>query len=611
MGTKLRSFSTKTWVKALAFILVAVAIAGITVKLQQFSYQEINPESLVVAEYAKSATFTREENSARNTIEEFIREITNSSKAAITMDVPFNYYLQIGEQSYSNWSDKKADYEALATSFFGYENGKLIYGSANNPMSGDYLNADSLADILTLYLAFPASFMSEQQAEWDKMHLEMIDFVISILVLAGVTLLLLFYLFWATGRRPEDKELHLNVIDQLYTEFSLGALGLLVLAWLAVAGNLFYIQQSGSSIELVLYLLFGGATFLIASVCGLFLLSLVRKIKGKRFFKHTLCYTILAKIGDFFKSLFDERAFAKYPLTKTLFYRQQVFIGTSFLMVLTFVVLFISTPLFFFPFFLELVICYWYIKGNNKTFEEINKGFNASIEEQMKAERMKVALVTNVSHDLKTPLTSIISYVDLLAKEELPETATDYVRILGEKSARLKTIVADLFELAKASSGSLHLDLEELDLKKLIEQTLVEMEDKIELSGLQLRISLPEQAVMIRGDGKKLYRVLQNILDNALKYALPGTRVYVELEEQQNKVLAVIKNTAGYEMNFSKEDIMQRFNRGDQARSSEGSGLGLSIAESFTNVCGGYLDVSIDGDLFKVSLNFDRVGLVG
>jgi len=263
-------------------------------------------------------------------------------------------------------------------------------------------------------------------------------------------------------------------------------------------------------------------------------------------------------------------------------------------------------PLMVIPPIIEIGIIYWYVKYNNKTYEEINKGFDESLKEQMKSERMKVELITNVSHDLKTPLTSIISYVDLLSKEDnLTETARDYVNILAEKSYRLKNIVSDLFDLAKSTSGDINLDFERLDLKKLIEQTLGNMEDDIERSGLQIKTRLPEEPLYIMSDGKKLYRVFQNLIDNALKYSLKGTRIYIDLEEIEGKAVASIKNIAGYEMDFTAEEILHRFNRGDKARTTDGSGLGLSIAESFTKVCGGDFKLDIDGDLFKVVLKFN------
>jgi signal transduction histidine kinase len=259
------------------------------------------------------------------------------------------------------------------------------------------------------------------------------------------------------------------------------------------------------------------------------------------------------------------------------------------------------------PIFIEGVIIFWYFYENRKTYEKINKGFDESMQEQMKSERMKVDLITNVSHDLKTPLTSIISYVDLLSNEELPESARDYVSILVDKSERLKNIVSDLFDLAKSTSGNLPLNMETLDLKRLIEQTLGDMEDEIEKSQIRIKTSLTDQPVYIYSDGKKLYRVFQNILGNAIKYSLQGTRVFIDMQMDDRSIWVIVKNTASYDMDFTSEEILQRFNRGDDSRTSEGSGLGLSIAESFTKACGGEFTVKIDGDQFKVRLDFSRV----
>ena len=320
-----------------------------------------------------------------------------------------------------------------------------------------------------------------------------------------------------------------------------------------------------------------------------------------------MIYVILSGISKFIRSFFDDSRFQHFPLTKSLDRRQLIFTVASGIMVfITFIFILGSESLLMgtIPIFIEALIIFWYFYENRKTFNEINQGFQASIKEQMKSETMKVDLITNVSHDLKTPLTSIISYVELLSKEELPESAQDYVRILADKSGRLKNIVSDLFVLAKSTSGNLPLDMENLDLKKLIQQTLGDMEDDILHSGIPIKESLLEVPVYIYSDGKKLYRVFQNIIDNALKYSLPGTRIFIDMKMENNIVNVTVKNTASYAMDFTAEEILQRFNRGDEARSSEGSGLGLSIAESFTWACGGRFQVEVDGDQFKVRLGF-------
>ncbi len=232
----------------------------------------------------------------------------------------------------------------------------------------------------------------------------------------------------------------------------------------------------------------------------------------------------------------------------------------------------------------------------------IQEGIGRAVQAGVKSERMKLELVTNVAHDLKTPLTSIVSYADLLATEQdLPEQAREYAQVLVQKSERLKTLILDLFDLSRAASGDMELQLELLDLSKLIEQTLGDLSEEIAAAPLTFRVNLPERPVIIESDGRKLYRVFLNLLTNALKYSLPGSRVFVELTVQGDRAVAAVKNTAGMEMNFDGEEILERFVRGDKARTTEGSGLGLSIAQSFARACGGSCAVTRDGDLFKVT----------
>lgn len=238
----------------------------------------------------------------------------------------------------------------------------------------------------------------------------------------------------------------------------------------------------------------------------------------------------------------------------------------------------------------------------------IQEGMSIAVAEKTKSERMKIELITNVSHDLKTPLTSIISYADLLAKEPgLPEHVNDYIQILVQKSERLKNLIQDLFDLSKASSDNITLDMEQIDLARLIKQTLADMEEQINASGLAFRLNIPDEPVYILSDGKKLYRVWENLITNTLKYSLTGSRVFIDLTINDNRVLATIKNTANYEMDFGEEEILQRFVRGDESRTTEGSGLGLAIAQSFAQICGGKFAIKIDGDLFKVELQFDLI----
>lgn len=235
---------------------------------------------------------------------------------------------------------------------------------------------------------------------------------------------------------------------------------------------------------------------------------------------------------------------------------------------------------------------------------DIERGMDTAVRERIQSEQMKVELVSNVSHDIKTPLTSIISYVELLSQEEgLPDHVMDYIHILEQKSQRLKSMVQDVFEVSKAASGQLPMEPEPLDLGKLLRQTLADMSEKIQASSVTVREEIPEEAVMILADGQRLYRVFQNLLQNALQYSLDGSRVYVTLKTDGSVAVASVKNTSASEI---PDDVnfTERFTRGDTSRTDGGSGLGLSIAKSFTEACGGKLKVETIADLFVVTVEF-------
>lgn len=243
------------------------------------------------------------------------------------------------------------------------------------------------------------------------------------------------------------------------------------------------------------------------------------------------------------------------------------------------------------------------LAGPAEDLNRVEEGIARAVEERGRADRMKVELVTNVSHDIKTPLTSIVSYADLLCAEpDLPAPAAEYARILQQKAAQLRGMVQDVFELSKAASGNLPLSLAPLDLAKLIWQTLADMDEKISASPAEFKVQLAPEA-WVTADGDKLYRVFQNLFANAAQYSLPGSRVYVTLVAEGGRALASVKNVANYEMGFNPAEITERFVRGDAARTTEGSGLGLSIARSFTEACGGNLEVRVDADLFCVSVS--------
>ena len=239
--------------------------------------------------------------------------------------------------------------------------------------------------------------------------------------------------------------------------------------------------------------------------------------------------------------------------------------------------------------------------------DNLRLGLQKALADQTRSERMKVELISNVSHDLKTPLTSILSYAELLRQEPLEGAAADYARIIDEKAQRLKSMVQDVFEVSKAAADQLPVHLERLDFAKLVRQTLADMADPIEKSGLAFRVDLPEGEVPITADGKRMYRVFQNLIQNALQYALPGSRVYVTLTVSGGRAETAVRNTSRQELPKGV-DFTARFVRGDASRTDGGSGLGLSIARSFTEACGGQFRVETVADLFTAAVSFPLAG---
>lgn len=251
-------------------------------------------------------------------------------------------------------------------------------------------------------------------------------------------------------------------------------------------------------------------------------------------------------------------------------------------------------------------------KGNfsrlSHNINNLEVGIKKSIEEQMKSDRLKSELITNVSHDLKTPLTSIINYVNLLKQENLSKEEVDgYLAVLDKKTQRLKLLIEDLFEASKMASGAVDLNIEKIDIAQLLRQSLAELDEKINNSSLFFRVNIPNIKVYANLDGKKTWRIFENLIGNILKYSQPNSRVYIDLTEDYNDIVITMKNISSYEMNFNVDEIFERFKRGDSSRNTEGSGLGLAIAKSITELQGGSLNIEIDGDLFKATVKFIKI----
>ena len=386
---------------------------------------------------------------------------------------------------------------------------------------------------------------SEQAAQyqeiWSAQKNTFAHTIYIVLTLTAAALALFVYLLFVTGRRPEDEEMHLVTLDRLPVEGNVLLLFFGYTVVLALLATVFG-AEGGSFLAFVL----GIAWFLAA---GYFL---ARRIHG---FERIVEALHRMRGGDMESRLTDmpEGVFAAMA----------------------------------------------------EDINSLGDGMQAAVQNEIRAERMKTELITNVSHDLKTPLTSILSYSDLLCQMELtPEEANDYAKIIHQKGLRLKNLTSDLFDISKVRSGVEQMNCERLDAATLVRQALAEQEKAIQTSGLALKVTLPEKELPIRADGRKMSRVLENLIGNCVKYSLHGTRVFISLAERDGQAVLEVKNTANYEMDFAPDEITERFVRGDAARSTEGSGLGLAIAKSYTEACGGAFEVTVDGDLFKVRIVF-------
>ncbi|HIV21246.1 MAG TPA: HAMP domain-containing histidine kinase [Candidatus Scatomorpha stercorigallinarum] len=245
---------------------------------------------------------------------------------------------------------------------------------------------------------------------------------------------------------------------------------------------------------------------------------------------------------------------------------------------------------------------YWEFKHHAENLNSIGDGMAAAVEQRMKSERLKTELITNVSHDIKTPLTSIINYVDLLERPHTPEEGAEYLEVLERQSKRLKKLTEDLVEASKASTGNMSVTLAPTSTLEIINQSLAEYGQRMEAGKLSVLINVPEPAPAVRADGRLLWRVMDNLFNNVVKYAMPETRVYVDVRMSEGNAVISVKNISRAALNVSAGELMERFVRGDASRSTEGSGLGLSIAKSLTELQHGQFSISTDGDLFKAEI---------
>lgn len=511
--------------------------------------------------------------------------------------------------------------------------------SSNMNNNNDYymiLGVDTAFPKEDAYQANAKAFLANRQDFIDGLWMSVIGFL--------VCLLTLIFMLRQTGREEFGGEIILSGLDNAATE-----LGLLVWAGFSLL-VLYLVRDYGAKlIRLVMLkdnwpygerMVGMSAAYICALVGGL---SAYRRYRSDRLWKNSL----IRRVGIHFKEYVTHKnetfkmaaMYGVYILLNLAFAAAAHWAllnvgtgwGTAVLIILGFGWILFSLWVFHLLFRKavqedEIGEALSRISGGDTTFqmelsnfngkprvlaEEINhisEGLEKALKEQVKSERLKTDLITNVSHDIKTPLTSIINYVDLIKREKIQDPKIlSYLAVLEQKSQRLKNLTEDLVEASKASSGNLNLEISDIDFVELVNQTNGEFEEKFETRNLSLVMNLPEEAAVIKADGRRLWRVLENLYNNAYKYAMPGSRVYVDVTIENGQAVFIMKNVSENPLNIHAEDLTERFVRGDVARTTEGSGLGLSIAKSLTELQKGRFTLTIDGDLFKACISFPLV----
>lgn len=537
-----------------------------------------------------------------------------------------------------------------------YVNGS-IYSLDSSSTGGDYLICTSiLKDFPNTTDEFGTMY-----ATYDKLHNNYKQYLSYLPFLFLLVLLFLSFVLVFTGHKKNSAQIHLQSFDRWYTE--LGILCLFVVgtinAYLIYNPLVMFLEQNWHPSEIHILLLFFTCFY---PILNLGTISTIRRIKSGTILKNSIIYQFVVWLFHFIRDYFLQKKLTFHVTWILLCFVILQGLGIYALKEHNnqiFIVMFFISYCFLGIFVLKVTIDYNILSTETKKIAEgdlnhkvpikgmcippktlgnyinnIGDGLSIAVDEKLKSERLKTELIANVSHDIKTPLTSIINYVDLLKKETMEnETAKGYLEILSSKSWRLKNLIEDLVEASKASSGAITLNLEQLDIVELLRQSIGEFEDRLMEHKLEAVLNIRENMVFpqetankenlnkekelmvyskeapvyILADGRSTYRMIENLLSNAYKYALPGTRIYVDMESYDTNVTISIKNISTNKLNIRGDELMERFVRGDLSRNTEGSGLGLSITKSLASLQNASFDILLDGDVFKAQIIFPRL----
>ncbi len=542
-------------------------------------------------------------------IKENLREYHQILQRLDDYNVPL-FYASDGKNVYTNTKMKtKQQFEAYPAYFIFDYYEQEIYPKEARENENIHWITDQVDEMnpenTVLYLAFPKSYVDSKMKEWEDNRVHLVKNLYKLAFFVPGFIISFIYLALVIGRNSfKDEKVHLHAFDRLYNDVNIVLCISLSALFIGLFNSFFEINN-----DIILPI-----SVTIATAGFVLILSLIKHMKNKTIIKHTLLYTLISKFAYFIGDVYQSGNLA----VKTVL----IVVGYPLLIALTF---------FMFP--ITIGFAAWFALKKVKSFlaiqsgveqiksgdlqyridvesngefaklaDDINSitdGLKQAVARELKSERLKTELITNVSHDIRTPLTSIITYVDLLKNEDDPKKVKEYIDVLDQKSKRLKALTDNLFEAAKASSGDIPVQLEKIDIISLINQGLGEVNDKIIDRNLHVKLNVRDEKFYLSADGRLLWRAIEKILSNIFKYALEGSRVYIDIEDLGDTVQLTFKNISATELNISADELMERFKRGDESRTSEGSGLGLSIAKSLIEIQKGTFHIQIDGDLFK------------
>ena len=613
---------------------------------QYFSYLLDSPEHAVINAFYTSDNEKSSELTTEQRIEQKLNNLYNTDRV--------NYYVKWNESVFTNCG-ATSENDLLDDGFYRFitrdKTGEINWDSSNESYYESIL-LDEISEYdetstFTVCTSIKESFANEAKSIWHRQAAIVRETLSTAMVYVVIALLTLIYLLCVCGKdvNGEHKSMW---IDNLWTEIHLAIIGIVstVAVYICVVvideystGNFPYYLLK---MVIVLSEAIGGTVVLTS------LFSVVRNLKQKRFFERSIILRIIKLIFKLavkiLKWLYKKTVEYKDAISKMLSKKTGIVL-IFMLLVYTALIgvfglytwrspipIFLGIILFGFASFViayrikdldEIKKGVTNVRNGNVAYKipelksedlrrlatdinDIAKGLDESVSARVKAERLKTELITNVSHDLKTPITSIISYTELLSQnDELPEEAKDFVSIIAKKSQRLKNLTQDLFDISKVQSGNEDVVFERLDVSLLINQSFGEHDNEIQKSELPFCVNTPKD-LYINADGRKMSRVIGNLINNILKYSMKNTRVFITASESDSDVVIEFKNIASYPMNFSSDEIVGRFVRGDESRTAEGNGLGLAIAKSYTEICDGEFEVIVDGDMFKTILKFRK-----